>query len=121
MRRLALAALASLLLTAGLVFLPPSASAHPVHVRCSGVTGVDPQGYLGQFEPTDPNTWTSGLVYVTAPVTVCQAECRQWEPHCYPMPCFHPYGEEPECDGSHVPVPLPPLNVNRPAEARSLP
>lgn len=41
----------------------PSATAHPVHVKCATTTYVNPypQAYIAQFNPADPSTWTSSL------------------------------------------------------------
>ena len=99
---LALAALVTLAL------LAPSASAHPVVLRCTGpLVAESADDYLGQLDPTDPNTWISGIVYVNHQLG-CGVDCAFLN-RCYPMPCFYDPDEGPvHCDQAHpIEVPWP--------------
>lgn len=109
-RRLALALAVAL---GGSLLVLPGAEAHPVFSGCSGGPDLWWKSYAAQFNPFDPNTWTSGLVHIgfgTGPVTCENSDfdpCVVGVQNCYPLPCFYrPF--QPDCSNhNHVGVPIP--------------
>jgi hypothetical protein len=73
--------------------------------------GVWADAYAAQFNPMDPNTWQSGLVWYNLPasITNCQGlgTCPQHIETCYTMPCWgteHTNPATDSCGAGHGPA-----------------